>query len=563
MLSRHIFPVMHPLSYLFLAVTLLCPALLSAATAIETKTVSAPSLSVRPPQKVMLGLQNARLIIHDSPAVYQQDGRAHVSFIIPYNAQNLKLLSNDTTLEALTWREEVIVPERWPENAGMHSRQRDTLFQQKNTLENELLANLTHQQILTKTPDAFTSAQEMEKLALLVQKSLPELKKRESVLRKQLEQLEKELNNIPQAEPRLRRIIVEPGKKMATGAQLPLTYSYTLTNVGWRPRYQFRALPEKETVHVTLEAEVWQYSGIDWTGAQVDLIMQGDSRREPSPIRPWIINEKGEDHQLSLRASGVNKRVRAPQMLESSAVAEDAVMDVMAQAAPPVRVENAAYSSWRLPSRAIAEGKEYIRLRQDVWKSPMQWLARPRNNGSAMWLVVRHKIDDIQAWPQASASFFIEDVSVGDGFFSPFTTSSGNKPIPVKSIAPVAANPKSLTATKDEPDSDEDKTDLFFGIDPRMTFQITTNVKQKGSGGFLNLKQNWNWSWDFTVINGRSTPAKVRIEEPEPQLTTAEGTIEYNCSPKPEKTKNHVLFWDLDVPASGKSHVRYALVVKP
>gem|GEM_PF-5740377 len=78
--------------------------------------------------------------------------------------------------------------------------------------------------------------------------------------------------------PELGQTVLITLQKQVSAATLPVRYSYTLRNCGWRPAYVFDVQPDKgkgDAVSVRFMAEVWQFSGMDL------------DRHAPDACFPW------------------------------------------------------------------------------------------------------------------------------------------------------------------------------------------------------------------------------------------------------------------------------------
>ena len=165
---------------------------------------------------------------------------------------------------------------------------------------------------------------------------------------------------------------------------------------------------------------------------------------------------------------------------------------------------------------------------EESWKAPLQWLARPSRGDSRVWLTAHCTLPSERVWPSGVAEYLMDGQNVGTGRFSP----RGGE------------------------------VDLFFGPDPRVQVQATEDTRKRGEEGFINKSRTWSWAWTYVVRNTRDKSVTVRLERPMPQ--TVDTTITVSHADVPEAARDereHKLFWDVTVPASGQAEVHHALTI--
>ena len=348
---------------------------------------------------------------------------------------------------------------------------------------------------------------------------VPALSYEKADLERRVALLRQELQHLP-ASPELGQVVLVTLQKPVAAASALVRYSYTLPDCGWRPVYVFDAHPDKDkgdATDVRFMAEVWQFSGMDWNNARLTLVSGGEGPREPAPLPRWIIDSQAPPVVQPLAKA-------APRML--AAVAEDSLPE--AAAAAPVVAETGVYASWTLTERGLPEGRARLLVTEDMWKAPLQWLARPSEGESRVWLMARYALPTEKVWPAGSAEFRVDGQNVGAGSFRP----RGNE------------------AT------------LYFGVDPRVQITATADARQRGEKGIIAKSRTWSWAWTYTVRNARQRAVTVRLERPMPMLADKDVTVTYNDKPQAQQNvQEHMLFWNVDVPAGGKAEVRHSLTV--
>ncbi|MDO8785657.1 MAG: mucoidy inhibitor MuiA family protein, partial [Syntrophales bacterium] len=87
-----------------------------------------------------------------------------------------------------------------------------------------------------------------------------------------------------------------------------LTYSYFMSGCGWLPLYRLDARPKERQILFSWEAEIWQSSGQDWNGVNVNIAtLQPASSSTPPDLPPWIIMPRPEIMLKSGRQSDGTK----------------------------------------------------------------------------------------------------------------------------------------------------------------------------------------------------------------------------------------------------------------
>ncbi len=462
------------------------------------------------PSTVTLSPRGGRLTVETTVAVTTADGLSTLTLTIPQGAEDLALSVPGHTVAR--WSTALTPLEEAP---GAAARRRAALMAEKIRIQGEMDAAKARLALWSAPPSDALSVEDMNRRETRMQTAIPALAAAKARLERAAEALEQELASVPETARHAQTVTIILAKPVPEGSPaVPVRYSYTLSHCGWQPVYAFDARPDQEQVRVRLTAEVWQFSGLDWNDAEITLAAQGNEQREPAPLRPWII--RAGDDVLPL-ASGPAPMLRAMK----------AAAPVNADAAALLMAENTAFVSWRLGAGSLKEGRVRLPMAEETWKAPLQWLARPTVTDGRVWLMARATLQSMAAWPAGEASFTIEDNAVGTGIFMP----------------------------------KGDKATLFFGVDPRVTVQTAPDTRMSGRNGIINKRTTWNWGWNFTVFNGRNKPVDVRLEQPEPQPGDEAITVSYDDKPQARKGPDHTLYWDVNVPAGGKSMVRHGVTI--
>lgn len=471
----------------------------------------APNAPVAP-RSVRLTTSGGLLAVEQQAPVDTAGGESVLRIVLPAGAENFQIVVPGHTIAR--WND---VPQTLDQNGAL-ARLRAERQHAVMTLSGRLDAVKAQLSLWQGTP-AEGSFQDMTQREKRMAEVIPNLSYEKADLERRLALLRQELQKLPPS-PELGRVVLVTLQKPVASATLPVRYSYTLRDCGWRPVYVFDARPAKgegDVTSVRLMAEVWQFSGMDWTSARLTLVSGGGGPREPAPLPRWVI-----DSQAPPTVEPLVKA--APRMM----LAADAALPEAAAAAPVTADVSGLYAVWTLAERGLPEGRARLLVTADEWKAPLEWLARPSEGDSRVWLMARYALPEGRAWPDGQAEFLVDGQSVGEGMF----------------------HPRGGEAT------------LYFGADPRVRVTATADVRERGEKGLISKSRTWTWGWTYTVRSTRDRPVTVRIERPMPMIVDQGVTVTYRDKPQARQdAREHLLFWNVDVPAGGKAEVRHELTV--
>lgn len=354
-------------------------------------------------------------------------------------------------------------------------------------------------------------------LRVLRQESLL-LADRKADLEKRAEELKRQIEQSGGASEVTRQAVIE----LAEPASGPLAvrYAYSLQDAGWRPLYRLEALPDKGEMTMTLEAEVWQRSGTDWTGVPL-VLSTADPRQGMSPPRlsEWIVRPQPPTPRAAARSNQMMLAAEADMM-------ETGAMPVMAKASAPVYMDGASFESWDIGGRNVPAGSSLrLPLHRETLKADFSYLLRP-SRSEAAYLSAKLDMPELRHFPAGEALFLVDGVTVGKALFS----------------------------------LSDDENRLYFGRDPQVTAVLKKNSQQSGKQGIIDRKQTYTWDWDITVFNKHRRPVRVRVEEPAPQSRDEQIVVTTTSKPEAE-TENHTLVWALEVPGGQSSVIRHAVTL--
>ena len=478
-----------------------------------THAAEAPASLIQP-QQVMLTPQSARLQGEVRLTAVERDGQAVLLLTLPQHAEEISLQLLPPHANALrAWRVE---PVALAAEDSANAKTRTALLEDMDSVQSRIDLLRAQQSVLRELASNHqnaTPAQAQQLLQDLERQMLP-LSADMNQQERQLASLQKHLARLPEPSATAQQtVIVLNGVK--PGATVAVRYACTLPKCGWSPVYIFDAQPAKNSVHMRMLAEVWQDSGMDWNKADITLTTSAEARRDPQPLNPWII-----------RRDRVSPRPMQAMMRMAEPLAQGEALKDAANAAPEA-FESEAQSGWTVPKgMQLPEGRTRLPILEQTWQAPLQRLARPSMSDTLVWLTAKYTLPE-GSLPSGEAVFLLDGTATGSGRFAP----------------------RDGVAT------------LYFGADPLVTVRTQPDTRLTGKAGIIDKRQTWQWGWTYTVRNDRTQPVDVRLEEPAPQAGDKDIDITFTDKPEASRDKDHVLFWDVKVPAKGTAQVRHEVRV--
>lgn len=478
------------------------------------------ALAPASPLSVIISPEGARIETSENVRARKNGAETVLSVVAPRDSSNLNISVPGRTI--IRW---LSTPVSLKSSSG-HATRRDALVAERDRLTANIETAVARIDSL-KAGARISSAQELDNLQALIQRQMPALAEEVARLKATLKEVDGELAELPGSSGVGQRIDIVLADELREGEIVRVDYSYDVASCGWTPIYNFYANPDTDKnnlVNVELLAEVWQYTGLDWTNARVTLVTRGEGPREPRPLRRWFVRNE-EEKPAALEAAPVARASRARGAL---AAKREISADEAANFARPTADADNLYAAWTLAARGLPEGRSRMLITADSWRAPLQWLCRPTKSDNNVWIMAKYTLPTDKAWPAGVAQYNLEGQNIGEGSFQP----------------------RGGVAT------------LYFGADPRVTVNMVVDSDKQGETGFINTSKTWTGAWTFTLNNEHSIPIKVRVERPEPILGNDNITVTYKDKPKAQiDAKEHALVWIADVPAHGKAVIEQGVTI--
>ena len=336
---------------------------------------------------------------------------------------------------------------------------------------------------------------------LKIKREHEKIESKKTALRDRLTAISNELanqNNEGEVEKVDYRILVHVIADQAAAATINL--NYYITQAGWIPSYDLRAISNEQNIKLTYKAQIHQESGIDWGNVKLILSTANPNRSYDLPmLSPWYLGQNNYNPKKTL---SYNNYSPAPVTAESKTSVADLERDdvyTSVQAGTSAEYttvsENVIETEYeiKLNYNIPSDGKEHFAaiLVKDL-KTLYRYKAIPKlNNNVYLTAVLPNWEDAITLAGEASIYY--------DGSFIGTTN---------------------LTSG-----STEDTMQLSLGIDKNITIK-RQKVKDKCYDKVLNDDQVHQYSYEITMKNARSTKIEIEVEDQLPLAFDKSVTIE-------------------------------------
>lgn len=316
--------------------------------------------------------------------------------------------------------------------------------------------------------------------------------------------------------------------------------NYYITNAGWTPSYDLRAISNEQSVKLTYKAQIYQQSGIDWNGVKLVLSTANPNRSYNIPnLSPWYLgyayqykntNIKklnsaypqptsiGEKAQVNYDSYSLNSRAELDEAKDASSyttVSENVI-----------ETEYEIKLNYTIPS----DGKTHFAaiLVKDL-KTLYRYKAIPKLNNNVYLTAVLPDWEDAITMG-GEASIYYDGSYVGRTSLSPGGT--------------------------------EDTIQLSLGIDKNIAIK-RQKIKDKCSQKLLEENIVHQYTYEITIKNARSSKIEIDIEDQLPLTNDKNVSIERKeLSGAKYDELTGILKWRLNVQAKDTKKVSLVYQIK-
>ena len=373
----------------------------------------------------------------------------------------------------------------------------DALSTEKNVLLNySLYKGQSKRDSIASLKDGLTYLREKlynintEQLKLKREREKLEAKK--IILNERVVNVSRELtnqNNTGEVEQVDYRILVHVIADQATQATVSL--NYYITNAGWTPSYDLRAMSNEQNVKLTYKAQIHQESGIDWGNVKLVLSTANPNRSYNIPsLSPWYLgynpykqNNNKDSRVLSAPAAGAGYSDKAKKTddfsdleQEQKEVAALNAYDYTSVSENVIETEYEIKLNYNIPS----DGKEHFAaiMVKDL-KTNYRYKAIPKLNNNVYLTAVLSDWEDAITMG-GEASIYYDGSYVGNTSLLPGGT--------------------------------EDTIQLSLGIDKNIAIK-RQKIKEKCSQKVLDNDILHQYTYEITIKNSRATKIDIEVED--------------------------------------------------
>lgn len=280
------------------------------------------------------------------------------------------------------------------------------------------------------------------------------------------------------------RIIVNIIADQATAASVNL--NYYITNAGWTPSYDLRAISNETNVKLTYKAQIYQQSGIDWNGVKLVLSTANPNRSYNIPnLSPWYL---GYTNQYR---SDDRKKI-ALQSAGAPSLSEKASNNTRDEESDSYNAKDA--SSYTTVSENVIETEYEIKLNYNIPSDG-------KTHFAAILVKDLKTLYRYKAIPKLNNNVYLTAVLPD---WEDAITMSGE--------ASIYYDGSYIGRTSLEPGGTEDTIQLSLGIDKNIAIK-RQKIKDKCSQKLLDNDIIHQYTYEITMKNSRATKIEIDVED--------------------------------------------------
>ena len=334
------------------------------------------------------------------------------------------------------------------------------------------------------------------------------------------------------------RIIVNVIADQPTVASVNV--NYYITNAGWTPSYDLRAISNEQSVKLTYKAQIYQQSGIDWNGVKLVLSTANPNRSYNIPnLSPWYLGYAYQYKNTNIKK--INSMYEQPVSTTQKSIANtdsyslsggvetDEAKDASSYTTVSENVIETEYEiklNYTIPS----DGKTHFAaiLVKDL-KTLYRYKAIPKLNNNVYLTAVLPDWEDAITMG-GEASIYYDGSYVGRTSLSPGGT--------------------------------EDTIQLSLGIDKNIAIK-RQKIKDKCSQKLLEENIVHQYTYEITIKNARSSKIEIDVEDQLPLTNDKNVSIERKeLSGAKYDELTGILKWRLNVQAKDTKKVSLVYQIK-
>ncbi|MES2398272.1 MAG: DUF4139 domain-containing protein [Bacteroidota bacterium] len=281
-----------------------------------------------------------------------------------------------------------------------------------------------------------------------------------------------------------------------------INLNYYITNAGWTPSYDLRAISNEQNVKLTYKAQIHQQSGTDWGSVKLVLSTANPNRSYNLPnLSPWYLGYNSYNNfkdkyarakMASPSAGYANAAItnEDAKMLDQTELATaKSAMDYTSVTENMIETEYEIKLNYSIPS----DGKEHFAaIMVKELKTLYRYKAVPKVNNNVYLTAVLPDWEDAITMSGAASIYY-------DGSY--------------------------IGATSLSPGGTEDTIQLSLGIDKNIAIK-RQKIKDKCSQKVLDNDIVHQYTFEITMKNSRATKIDIEVEDQLPLAQDKSITIE-------------------------------------
>lgn len=315
-----------------------------------------------------------------------------------------------------------------------------------------------------------------------------------------------------------------------------IMFNYFISNAGWNPHYDIRAINTESPVKLTYKAQVYQQSGLDWNGIKLVLSTTNPQKNNNKPnLNPWYLSFYNPN-----RYYNYDKRGKVAEQAPTTATREEqskskdyySGMDALTLAdytSVKEALVNIQYDI-KIPCSIPADGKQHsITVLQKEINTSYEYRAVPKLDSDAFIMARITGWDDLNLM-SAKVNIYFENMYVGETFIN----------------------------------ADETKDTLDIALGRDNSIQISRKrLKNFEKEKFLNDQKVLTYAYEIHVRNGKNSNIRLVVEDQIPISNNQQIKVELTDNGKAEVNEHTgMLTWDLKLKAKENKTIKYSFEIK-
>lgn len=326
---------------------------------------------------------------------------------------------------------------------------------------------------------------------LKLKREREKLEAKKLILNERINEVSNELanqNNTGEVEKVDYRILVHVIADQATLATINL--NYYITNAGWTPSYDLRAVSNEQNIKLTYKAQIHQQSGIDWGNVRLVLSTANPNRSYNLPVlSPWYL---GYTHYNYKKLNQKDRYANVPSSINGAYDSEKVATGTAALEDGYAIAKNA--SDYTIVSENIIETEYEIKLNYNIPSDGKQHFA-------AILVKDLKTMYRYKSIPKLNNNVYLTAV-----------LPDWEDAITMGGEASIYYDGSYIGATSLVPGGTEDTIQLSLGIDKNIAIK-RQKIKDKCYEKLLDNDKVHQYTYEITMKNSRANKIEIEVED--------------------------------------------------